>query len=461
MKKIINFETLADDFIEDIFALLQEFVEILNDKESLRKKLRKEIHKNNGEQIDNYYNYNEIKKSNDSIKSQIHLQNALFTYLYSTYEKHIDELVKFSVRKDSSVRFNFFNLYKKYLKDSNSNIPSDFINLSKSKQAEYILEPLRDVKTKMDDINREQFLFDIPDKIMWRDKNLKFNIVEIRARRNLITHRKAVFDKQYVSDIKHSVTKSKKVDDPKKSIEAYVKQGLYPKIKDLDGLLSKENIEVRNSFYYFFHVFKNILYIYSTVWNYVTKSPHLTSCITYELNKLFLAFPNRKYLNFAELTSRNYKKIYPKTITPFFVVNYLLSIELMDISILGFIKIIKKDIKASRFEPKLELPKMKKDLSKLQSLQKKPHLEKEDMIQFLKNIDPNEDENYTYYQMTIAISEGRSKDCISLLKKADIIPPMEQWPLFQLLFKKQKLFKDAFEKQLKKTQKKHKNYQKN
>ena len=59
------------------------------------------------------------------------------------------------------------------------------------------------------------------------------------------------------------------------------------------------------------------------------------------------------------------------------------------------------------------------------------------------------------------ILEGKSKDCISLLKKADILPPMEQWPLFQLLFKKQKLFKDAFEKQLKKTQKKHKNYQKN
>lgn len=458
MKKDINFETLADDFIEDIFALLQEFVEIRNDKESLRKKLRKEIHKNNGEQIDNYYN--EIKKSNDSIKSQIHLQNALFTYLYSTYEKHIDELVKFSIRKDSSVRLNYFNLYKTYLKDSNSNIPSDFINFSKSKQAEHILEPLRTVKTKMDDINREQFLFDIPDKIMWRDKNLKFNIVEIRARRNLITHRKAVFDKQYVSDIKHSVTKSKKVDDPKKSIEAYVQKGLYPKIKDLEELLTKENIEVRNGFYYFFHVFKNILYIYSTVWNYVTKSPHLTSCITYELNKLFLAFPNRKYLNFAELTSRNYKKIYPKTITPVFVVNYLLSIELMDISILGLIKNIKKDIKASHFEPKL-LPKMKKILSNLQSLQKEPHLEKEDMIQFLKNIDPTEDENYIYYQMTIAISERKSKDCISLLKKADIHPHMEQWPLFQLLFKKQKLFKDAFEKQLKKTQKKHKNYQKN
>ena len=231
MKKIINFETLADDFIEDIFALLQEFVEILNDKESLRKKLRKEIHKNNGEQIDNYYNYNEIKKSNDSIKSQIHLQNALFTYLYSTYEKHIDELVKFSVRKDSSVRFNFFNLYKKYLKDSNSNIPSDFINLSKSKQAEYILEPLRDVKTKMDDINREQFLFDIPDKIMWRDKNLKFNIVEIRARRNLITHRKAVFDKQYVSDIKHSVTKSKKLMTLKKVSKLTLSRVCIQKLK--------------------------------------------------------------------------------------------------------------------------------------------------------------------------------------------------------------------------------------
>ena len=208
-----------------------------SDKVSLRKKLHKEILKENEEQIDHHSYYSEIKKSNDSIKSQVHLQNALFTYLYSIYEKHLDELVKFSIRKDTSVRGRYFQLYSDFLKDSDLKLHPNFINLSKVKQTEFILEHLSSIKKQMVDLKREQFLFDIPDKIMWKDKNLKFNLTEIRARRNLITHRKAIFDKRYVVDIKNSVKKSKKVEDPKTTIAFYVRRNLYPKIQRLDPLV--------------------------------------------------------------------------------------------------------------------------------------------------------------------------------------------------------------------------------
>ena len=455
MKKDINLDTLAIDFIGDIFPLLQEFCEMRSDKVSLRKKLHKEIKKENEEQIDHYSYYSEIKKSNDSIKSQVHLQNALFTYLYSIYEKHLDELVKFSIRKDTSVRGRYFQLYSDFLKDSDLKLHPNFINLSKVKQTEFILEHLSSIKKQMVDLNREQFLFDIPDKIMWKDKNLKFNLTEIRARRNLITHRKAIFDKRYVVDIKNSVKKSKKVEDPKTTIAFYVRRNLYPKIQSLDEL-TKKNFPVRNDIRYFFHVLETIINIYSTVWNYTSKSSNLTSTIGYELNKLYLAFPAyQMIIKYGEKILKNYKEIYPKKISPIFNVNYLLTIKLQEDASIDLIKKVKKDIKASRFDSE-ELPKIKQFLSHEQSLQKSSRLDKDDSIQSLNNINPAKDKSYIFYQMAIAVSMGRSKDCINLLKKADVVPSMVDWPLFKLLFKDQKLFKDAFESQLKKTKKKHK-----
>ena len=161
------------------------------------------------------------------------------------------------------------------------------------------------------------------------------------------------------------------------------------------------------------------------------------------------------FIEYGEKILKNYKEIYPKKMDSIFSVNYLLTIKLKEIASIDLIKKVKKDIKASRFDSE-ELPKIKKFLSHKQSLQKSPHLDKDDLIQSLKNIDPAKDKLYIFYQMAIAVSLGRSKDCINLLKKAEVFPNMVDWPLFKLLFKDQKLFKDAFESQLKKTKKKRK-----
>jgi len=436
-----SYDNLADLFIEDIFLLIKDFIEIDKKKEKevgkIRKQLSKEAKSDNADEWFFNSNFERIQKYGGVRDSRIHFQNAMFTYLFALYEKHINELIKFSIKSDKSIRKRYLDLYLRYLKKDNKDISAAFLNLSKQKQTEHMLDFLRNVKYEMEDLKREQFLFKVPEKTFWFFKDLKFHFTEIRARRNLIVHRNNIFDNEYVEKM-NQIEISKKANNPKATFNNYVKNGLYPKINNFDDFLKKEYKVVCN-FSYFYHTFNILLRLYLTISNQVAMSPSIINMTSVKLNNLFL----NQHQGFNFLMDgldllNHYERNYP---------DVLKNDSIEAVIFLKGNKLITINIWLSHFEDSIKSIKSKKLKNFWLKFCNVITKEKETLVKFFK------EKKEPIYKIIVALSENRISDCTKLIKQVDVYAQMREWPLFFELFKN-KTFSDAFDSQLKKSSKK-------
>jgi hypothetical protein len=138
---------------------------------------------------------------------------------------------------------------------------------------------------------------------MWKDNTLKFDMSEIRARRNLLTHRGTCFDNDYVETLLYSSNTSKKNINPQERIKYFFEKRLFttPKHEELltDDIFSLVRIDdpipvVINERYFIFS-FGCLLKLYLKIWSHVTNKDVLTTNTMHELmwlgtklnNKLF------------------------------------------------------------------------------------------------------------------------------------------------------------------------------
>lgn len=412
---------LQDEFLDDIFLLLEDFIAIdKTNSQTLRKK-RKQFLKHASD--DEFGIMSEIMDDfSDKSRSSKHFQRAMFTYLFALYEKHINELIIHAIRNEKSVKEKYDNFYEKYAQATGKSFWREIASLSKKKQTEFVLANYKDVKEKsgLPDLYWQQALFDISDGILFKNKRLKFTFTEIRARRNLIIHRKNSFDNEYVEKMKQ-IIKSKKVEDPKETIQYYYKREIKD-ISNLDDLLIKDH-GVYCGFHYISRTVKVFIDLYLMIIDKVSNSTNMVNNVSVHLNYLYfkttllsfafdsLGFLSKKLRHKPDEIEKNYKKG-----------NYLLSTNII-------LKVLKKEKTVSENIKKVLL-KLEKDKIELENFFRS----KEDPI----------------YRILLAVSEDRQKDCLKILKEfpiKDLTPQMRKWPLFYELFT-DKAFKKVFDKRL-------------
>jgi hypothetical protein len=137
---------------------------------------------------------------------------------------------------------------------------------------------------------------------MWKEKTLKYDFSEIRARRNLLTHRGLNFDREYVDAINRSVTASKNSINPRDRTEYFLENKLFTFINlhnelsnDLSSLVSSvKPIPVSISSRYFNFSFGCLLKIYIKLLVFATKSDSLITHISHDLMCLGSKFKTAK-----------------------------------------------------------------------------------------------------------------------------------------------------------------------
>jgi hypothetical protein len=135
---------------------------------------------------------------------------------------------------------------------------------------------------------------------MWNNKSLRFDFMEIRSRRNLLTHRGIYYDIEYVEKMLRSVPSSRNFINPKERIKFYFENLFFHVSKfnsiindDVENLInSKDRIAVVISNNYFIFSFSRLILIYCKLWVYATKSHTLLIDLSNNLIKLGLKYKN-------------------------------------------------------------------------------------------------------------------------------------------------------------------------
>jgi hypothetical protein len=143
-----------------------------------------------------------------------------------------------------------------------------------------------------------QHFFSISDRNMWNDESLRFDFMEIRSRRNLLTHRGINYDNEYIEKILKSAPSSSNFINPKKRIQFYFEKEFFhiPKLNsivnnDIKNLINLEKpipVVITNN--YFMFSFSRLMMIYCKLWVYATKSHELLINISHDLIKLGLKY---------------------------------------------------------------------------------------------------------------------------------------------------------------------------
>ncbi|MDC0576249.1 hypothetical protein OAO51_06095 [Nitrosomonadaceae bacterium] len=289
-----NFDEIGRSFSTEMFALATDFYEINVDK-------GKAWHKEFQDLDDSSHIDHQKRKRlyNDSLKhSQFRI--AMFNYMHSIFERHVNELLKLSIKKDKIVRGRYIH---KFIEIDNDRVRNNQVFIRNAKfdamedneKNEIYLQHLKAVTETIPPLFNWQYFYDISDKHMFRDENLKFDYNEIRNRRNLLTHRGDIFDKHYVDKILQ-INKSRSAADPNKRIKDFFRRGYFGSSvkqrekEDLNALISNKRTQANIAHPYFFHSFRVLFSIYLKLWAHATKSDNLLIQVTHDL-----LFYSRKY----------------------------------------------------------------------------------------------------------------------------------------------------------------------
>ena len=440
-----EYKLLGIRFLDDMYSLVKDFIDISGEK---RKKTEETIKsgkkKESITKLDRFNIYKEIKTTKS-------FQYAMFTYLYSTYEKHVSELIEYSYLNNKNVQIKYEQKFWEYNNSVEPIANQHYSQLSPKKQKEFLLSNLWKVLSHKDEKRnigvpsplREHYLFDIPDKTMWDDKGLKIKFKEIVARRNLLTHRNDFYDDEYIFQMTHlgnkTITKSKQTDDPKDIFSAFVKKGYYyhvneNKIKKLEDLI-KNKVRVIINGPYFLHSAQTLIRLYTLMINQVFTSIDFTRDQIYELNMLYSktsqngffasyafetgAFFKKNYIDRLDQNDTNFKKDMDLLNANILIahINWLDKAKELNVKkdSSNYKVVIKnKQFLIDSFRPKKDLEEVGEHMLEWPMFhnlfQRKDFKEA-----FMKKLKSKKKDKIPIYQMLVAIAEGRDKDCISLL----------------------------------------------
>lgn len=272
----VTFQKLAYIFIEEFSALIEDFSDItknkaMNLKEVIGNKIKnKEISKE-----DYFYLIDDNTKHRQ-------FRYAMFNYMNSLFEKHINELFVLAIKKNKKIRDNYVTKFIELDKEKiQKNLPSirntEYEKMSANKKIDLQLKFMNEITHMLPPLHNWQYFFDIKDQKMWVDPNLKFDFTEMKARRNLLTHRNTYYDEEYINSIQNAVKNSKKISDPAKRIEEYHNNMFFfftkDKHKTLNDLIGKNSRnQVSISVNYFTKSFFVLINIYFILSNHATNS---------------------------------------------------------------------------------------------------------------------------------------------------------------------------------------------
>jgi len=291
---IEKFNSIGSRFCDEMMALADDFFEIANDKVNSITKQADSLKSSEGN--NKSINYHEMKSlSDDSLKHGL-FRIAMFNYMNSIFERGINDLLKLSVKEDLGVKSRFIekfiDLDNQKIKNGHSSIRNAKFELMPQADRDQIyLKYFKEVSECLPPLINWKYFYDISDRSMWSNKNLRFDFNEIRSRRNLLTHRGVHYDEEYVEKVIYGATKSKNVAEPQERIEFYFKKGLFTsnlkkseEAVNLYSLLNKEEpVPVLIKHSYFKHSFSILLYIYLKLWSHVTKSDDLLVSVAHDL----------------------------------------------------------------------------------------------------------------------------------------------------------------------------------
>ena len=308
--EIDKFNSIGSRFCDEMMALADDFFEIANDKVNSIVKQADSLKasKENRKSID----YHEIKNfSEDNLKHRL-FRIAMFNYMNSIFERGINDLLKLSIKEDVGVKSRFIekfiDLDNQKIKNGQSSIRNAKFELMPQTDRDQIyLKYFKEVSECLPPLINWKHFYDISDRSMWSNKNLRFDFNEIRSRRNLLTHRGIHYDEEYVEKVLYGATKSKNVADPQERIEFYFKRGLFTfkkksseEVVNLYSLVNTESpvpVVIKHS--YFNHSFSTLLYIYLKLWSHAAKSDDLIVSISHDLLVRSRKLSNPSYVLFV------------------------------------------------------------------------------------------------------------------------------------------------------------------
>jgi hypothetical protein len=308
--EIDNFNSIGHRFCNEMMALADDFFEIANDKVNSIVKQADSLKasRENRKSI----NFHEIKNlTEDNLKHGL-FRIAMFNYMNSIFERGTNDLLKLSVKEDVEVKSRFIekfiDLDNHKIKNGQTSIRNAKFELMSQKDRDQVyIKYFKEVSECLPPLINWKYFYDISDRSMWSNKNLRFDFNEIRSRRNLLTHRGIHYDDEYVERVLYGATKSKNVAEPQERIEFYFKRGLFTSNKkaseeavNLYSLVNTENpvpVVIKHS--YFNHSFSILLYIYLKLWSHATKSDDLFVSVAHDLLVRSRKLPNSSYVFFV------------------------------------------------------------------------------------------------------------------------------------------------------------------
>lgn len=288
---------IEQDFIRSMMNLIEDFHEISPERHkevvsSLESVQQDE--KTDRQKFDNFLN----KKTKFE-----QIQFAMFNYMNSVFERSVNSLLKYAITNNDDVASIYINKFIDYEKTLSKPIRDSNYEKATDQERMQIRMDYYDQIISLIPSNW-QILLNIPDSLMWKNKFFKYEYTELRARRNLLTHRGSFFDKKYVNEIKNSITKSKKSVDLKEGFNFYNDQGFFGSFKTglqkLDDLCTG-NKTVRMPPGYIFHVFKILIRTFNLIRLFSDKHGSSTTELQVNLINLGIRFKHNSYLIIARL----------------------------------------------------------------------------------------------------------------------------------------------------------------
>lgn len=288
---------IEQDFIRSMMNLIEDFHEISPErhKEVVSSlEIVQQDEKTDRQKLDNFLN----KKTKFE-----QIQFAMFNYMNSVFERSVNSLLKYAITNNDDVNSIYINKFIDYEKTLSKPIRDSNYEKATDQERMQIRMDYYDQIISLIPSNW-QILLNIPDSLMWKNKFFKYEYTELRARRNLLTHRGSFFDKKYVNEIKNSITKSKKSVDLKEGFNFYNDQGFFGSFKTglqkLDDLCTG-NKTVRMPPGYIFHVFKILIRTFNLIRLFSDKNGSSTTELQVNLINLGIRFKHNSYLIIARL----------------------------------------------------------------------------------------------------------------------------------------------------------------
>jgi len=410
-----DFYFIGKNFSDDMMAILEDFWTITKLKSSELEQTFEIIKSNSKKQSFTKREFDLFEKES---KKNMQFRIAMFNYLSTVFERHINKLVAQSVVHFPNIKKNYIHLFLEFDKKQSaygkSIRDSEYELMDKNDRIKVMLNYLTEVTYSMPPLHNWEFLFDISEKKMWGNKNLKFDFTEIRSRRNLLTHRGLHYDIEYIDKLTE-IKKSKRA-EPDERIQFYIKNKFFSFKQltceskfSLDLLTNypvKEDIKrplpVTISTPYFLHAFETLNYIFLLLWHNSINDHRFVNLHCYALMEKLKEFNSptigRVAKNFIVNCLKNYPNEKQEFISYYLKTNYLL----IDRELSAFIK-----KNGGTFIPH------------------------ENHEEFLVDISNNPD---PIYKIVLAILSNDFDKAIELIKDQDI-PNKEEFPKDLFLFK--------------------------